>query len=40
MRDKLYGPYLKFFMKNKLLGFAIPIAILDSNFWIHWWRNH
>jgi len=28
MRDKLYGPYLKYFMKNRLLGFAIPIAIL------------
>lgn len=28
MRDKLYGPYLTYFMKNKLLGFAIPIAIL------------
>lgn len=28
MRDKLYEPYLKFFIKNKLLGFAIPIAIL------------
>ena len=27
-RDKMYGPYLKFFMKNKLLGFAIPISIL------------
>jgi len=27
-RDKLYGPYLKFFMKNSLLGFAIPISIL------------
>ena len=28
MRDKLYGPYLKFFLKNKLLGFAIPITLL------------
>ena len=28
MRDKLYGPYLEFFLKNKLLGFAIPISIL------------
>ncbi len=28
MRDTLYGPYLKFFLKNKFLGFAIPIAIL------------
>ncbi|WP_020528103.1 efflux RND transporter permease subunit [Flexithrix dorotheae] len=28
MRDKLYAPYLKFFLHNKLLGFAIPIALL------------
>ncbi len=28
MRDTLYGPYLKYFLKNKFLGFAIPIAIL------------
>lgn len=28
MRDTIYGPYLKFFLKNKLLGFAIPITIL------------
>jgi len=28
MRDTVYGPYLKFFLKNKFLGFAIPIAIL------------
>ena len=28
MRDTLYGPYLKFFLKNKLLGFAIPITLL------------
>jgi len=28
MRDNLYGPYLLFFLKNKFLGFAIPIAIL------------
>ncbi|SNR33677.1 efflux RND transporter permease subunit [Lutibacter flavus] len=27
-RDTLYAPYLKFFLKNKLLGFAIPIALL------------
>ena len=26
MRDKLYGPYLEYFMKNRLLGFAIPIS--------------
>lgn len=28
LRDKLYGPYLRFFLKNKVLGFAIPIALL------------
>ncbi|MFT4753959.1 MAG: multidrug efflux pump subunit AcrB [Salibacteraceae bacterium] len=28
MRDKLYGPYLVFFIKNKALGMAIPIALL------------
>ena len=28
LRDRIYGPYLKFFLKNKFLGFAIPIAIL------------
>jgi len=28
LRDKLYGPFLRFFMNNKLLGFAIPIAML------------
>ena len=28
MRDKLYGPYLKFFLKHKLLGFSIPLTIL------------
>ncbi len=27
MRDKLYEPYLRFFLKNKLLGFVIPVAI-------------
>ena len=27
-RDKLYVPYLTFFLKNKALGFAIPIALL------------
>ena len=32
MRDKLYGPYLEFFMKNRLLGFAIPITILILTF--------
>jgi multidrug efflux pump subunit AcrB len=28
VRDKLYAPYLKFYLKNKFLGFAIPIALL------------
>jgi multidrug efflux pump subunit AcrB len=28
MKEKLYGPYLEYFMKNRLLGFAIPIAML------------
>ncbi len=28
MRDTLYGPYLAFFLKNKLLGFAIPVSML------------
>lgn len=28
MRDRLYTPYLRYFMKNRLLGFAIPITIL------------
>lgn len=28
MRDTLYAPYLRFFLKNKFLGFAIPIALL------------
>ena len=32
MRDKLYGPYLKFFLNNKLLGFAIPITLLILTF--------
>lgn len=27
-RDNLYIPYLNFFLKNKLLGFAIPVALL------------
>ncbi len=27
-RDRLYGPYLKFFLKNRFLGLAIPIALL------------
>ncbi|MGR3219022.1 MAG: efflux RND transporter permease subunit [Candidatus Anammoxibacter sp.] len=28
MRDKLYGPYLNFFIKNKFLGLAIPVTLL------------
>ncbi len=28
VRDKLYVPYLIFFLKNKFLGFAIPVALL------------
>ncbi len=28
MRDRLYMPTLEFFMKNRLLGFAIPIVML------------
>ena len=28
MRDRLYGPYLKFFLKHKVLGFSIPITLL------------
>ena len=27
-RDKLYGPYLKFFLQNRFLGLAIPTALL------------
>ena len=27
VRDKFYVPYLRFFLKNKFLGFAIPIAL-------------
>lgn len=27
-RDKVYGPYLKFFLKHKFLGFAIPLSLL------------
>jgi len=26
-RDNVYAPFLKFFLKNKLLGFAIPISL-------------
>ena len=32
MRDKLYGPYLNFFLKNKLLGFAISITLFLLTF--------
>ncbi len=28
LRDVAYVPYLRFFLKNKFLGFAIPIALL------------
>lgn len=28
LRDKLYTPYLRFFLKNRFLGLAIPIALL------------
>ncbi len=28
LRDRLYAPYLVFFIKNKFLGFAIPVALL------------
>ncbi|MEQ6121528.1 efflux RND transporter permease subunit [Reichenbachiella sp. MALMAid0571] len=28
MRDRVYAPFLKFFIKNKFLGFAIPITLL------------
>lgn len=27
-RDRLYGPYLKFFLNNRFLGLAIPFALL------------
>ena len=27
-RDRLYGPYLNFFLKNRFLGLAIPFALL------------
>ncbi len=28
LRDRLYAPYLKFLLKNKFIGFAIPISLL------------
>ena len=31
-RDKLYGPYLNFFLKNRFLGLAIPFALLILSF--------
>ncbi len=34
IRDKLYAPFLKFFLKNKIaFGFAIPISLLNFNHW-------
>ncbi|MHA1629093.1 MAG: efflux RND transporter permease subunit, partial [Candidatus Heimdallarchaeota archaeon] len=28
IRDQLYSPYLKFVLKNKIIGFAIPLSLL------------
>ena len=28
IRDRLYAPYLKFILKNKFIGFAIPVSLL------------
>ena len=28
MRDRVYGPYLQFFLNNKFLGLAIPLTLL------------
>lgn len=28
IRDKIYAPYLRYFLKNRLLGFAIPLTML------------
>jgi multidrug efflux pump subunit AcrB len=28
LRDRLYAPYLRYFLKHKFLGFAIPFALL------------
>ena len=28
LRDAVYVPYMRFFLKNKFLGFAIPVALL------------
>jgi multidrug efflux pump subunit AcrB len=32
LRDKLYGPYLKFFLKHKFFGIAIPVMLLIITF--------
>ena len=32
-RDKIYGPYLNFFLKNRFLGLAIPTAMLIISIW-------
>ena len=32
IRDNLYAPFLKFFLRNKLLGFTIPTALLILTF--------
>ncbi len=32
IRDRLYVPYLRYFLKHKFLGFAIPIALLILTF--------
>lgn len=32
IRDRLYGPYLKFFLKHKFFGLAIPIMLLIITF--------
>ena len=31
-RDKFYVPFLRYFLKNKFLGFAIPVALLIFSF--------
>ena len=31
VRDNWFAPYLKFFLKHKILGFAIPIALLIAS---------
>lgn len=31
-RDRIYGPYLKFFLNNRFLGLAIPFALLILSF--------